>query len=127
MASERGSEKLLAAWRSRALTDDAVEEIGATLAESPGTIETVQVHGGAQATGISMSIRYDGDDVPWCGNDVLFWLKWHLRHGGVLTPPKIIINGIPFPEELLMELVFGVVPTVAGPGPQEAGGFGQFR
>jgi hypothetical protein len=105
----RGSEKVIAAWNSRVLSEESIGEIAKQFEESPATVETADVVGGAQPTGLRVMLRYDGDDGPWCGNDILFWLKWHLGHGGVVKPPKIIINGIPFPDLVRMELDFGHV------------------
>jgi hypothetical protein len=116
----RGSEKLMAAWNTRALTDDSVKEIAAALDASPAKVVGANVVGGAQPVGLTLSLAYEGDDVPWCGNDILFWLRWHINHGGGgIHPPRIIINGIPFPDLIRMELDFGHV----GPGP-ELGGLG---
>jgi len=105
----RGSEKVIAAWNSRVLSEESIGEIAKQFEESPAIVETADVVGGAQPTGLRVSLRYDGEDGPWCGNDILFWLKWHLGHGGVVKPPKIIINGIPFPDLVRMELDFGHV------------------
>lgn len=109
MASQekRGSEKLMAAWNARALTEAAVREISEALDKSPATVESVQVQGGSTPTGLQMTLRYDGDDVPWCGNDIAFWLKWHRRHGGVVHPPKILVDGAPWPEIVRLQLGFG--------------------
>jgi hypothetical protein len=112
--AKRGSEKLMAAWKSRALTEESVREIASALEKSPATVEAANVVGGANATGVSVALRYDGDDGPWCGNDILFWLKWHLTHGGVVKPPRIIINGIPYPDVVRLELDFGHVPVADG-------------
>ena len=106
---QRGSQKILAAWKARALTEELVNEIAQAFAKSPATVEGADVVGGTNATGVRLSLQYDGDDVPWCGNDILFWLRWHLTHGGVVQPPKIIINGTPFPDLVRMELDFGHV------------------
>ena len=107
----RGSEKLMAAWKTRALTEELVREIATQFEKSPAKVETADVVGGATPTGVRVRLRYDGDDGPWCGNDILFWLRWHLEHGtgGVVKPPKIIINGMPFPDLVRMELDFGQV------------------
>jgi len=126
---KRGSEKVMAAWKARTLTEASVREIAAAFEKSPATIEGASVVGGEHATGLRVSLRYDGDDGPWCGNDILFWLKWHLGHGGVPRPPRIIINGIPFPDLVRMELDFGHVgeqlPTIQDlPGALGAGRFG---
>jgi hypothetical protein len=106
---KRGSEKLLAAWKTRALSEESVREIATALEKSPATVEGANVVGGTNATGVRLSLRYQGDDVPQCGNDILFWLKWHIDHGGVIRPPKVIINGIPFPDPVRLELDFGHV------------------
>ncbi|HEY5945486.1 MAG TPA: hypothetical protein VIV40_08340 [Kofleriaceae bacterium] len=103
----RGSEKLLAAWKNRVLTDEAVKEIAAELEKSPAVVEEVAVVGASNPTGVHVSLMYTGDDVPWCGNDLAFWLKWHRIHGGRTRPPKIIINGIPFPDVVRIQLEFG--------------------
>lgn len=108
----RGSEKLLAAWKNRALTDESVNEIAGALENSPAVVEGVSVTGGRNATGLQLSLTYSGDDVPLCGNDLLFWLRWHRVHGGKVGPPKIIINGTPFPDLVRVHLAFGDV----GPG-----------
>lgn len=125
---KRGSEKLLAAWKARALTEDSIKEIVDALEKSPAKIEGVEVVGGGSPTAVHVSLRYDGDDGPWCGNDILFWLKWHLRHGGAVKPPRILINGIPWPELVRVDLTFGHGGPVEGPLTQpgvQAGGIGR--
>jgi hypothetical protein len=112
MVKSRGSEKLLAAWKSRVLTDEAFKEIAGELEKSPAVIEEVSVVGGANATGVMMTLSYSGDDIPRCGNDLAFWLKWHRVYGGRMRPPRILINGIPFPDLLRVQLEFG---DVGGP------------
>src|SRR4051812_37861271 len=111
----RGSAKVLAAWNARVLSEESVEEIARQFEESPAKVETADVIGGAQPTGMRVSVSYDGEDIPMCGNDILFWLRWHLGHGGVVRPPKILINGIPFPDLVRMELDFGHVGDPAAP------------
>ena len=71
----RGSEKLLRAWKERGITEAAVREIADALDKSPAKVEGVTIVGGQNPTGVQLSLRYDGDDGPWCGNDILFWLK----------------------------------------------------
>ena len=80
------------------LTEGSIKEIAASFEKSPATIEGATFVGGEHSTGLSLSLSYEGDDGPWCGNDILFWLKWHLEHGGTPRPPRIIINGMPFPD-----------------------------
>ncbi len=109
MATKRGSEKLMTAWKQRSLTDEAVREIAAELEKSPATIEKVNVVGGQDATGMQVLLSYSGDDVPWCGNDLAFWLKWRRRFGGTVRPPRILINGTPFPDLVRVQLDFGNV------------------
>jgi hypothetical protein len=120
--AKRGSERLMAAWQARALTEDSVREIAAALDASPATILGANVIGGAHPIGVTLSLAYEGDDVPRCGNDILFWLQWHRNHGGgVIRAPRILINGIPFPDLVRLELEFGHVPP-AGPAPQDLDG-----
>src|SRR5262249_45467355 len=121
-----GSEKLMAAWKSRALSEDSVREIADALGKSPAKVESVKVIGGANPTALQIALRYDGDDGPWCGNDIQFWLAWLRKHGGVAPPPRIIINGIPWPEIVRVQLDFGHVTEGAVPiqGPEEVGARG---
>ena len=106
--AKRGSEKLMAAWKARALTEASVREIATALDKSPAKVESVNVVGGSDATGLQISLSYEGDDTPWCGNDILFWLRWHRTHGsGGIKPPRILINGIPFPDLIRVDLEFG--------------------
>ena len=109
----RGSEKLMAAWKTRALTEESIGEIGKALDDSPANLEEAAVSGGSDASGVRLALSYQGDDVAWCGNDIIFWLKWHLKFGGTVKPPIIIINGTPYPDYVRMQLDFG---HVAGPG-----------
>ena len=118
---KRGSEKVMAAWKARVLTEASIKEIAASFEKSPATIEGATFVGGERSTGLSLSLSYEGDDGPWCGNDILFWLKWHLGHGGNPRPPRIIINGTPFPDLVRMELDFGHVGEQVG-GIQELAG-----
>jgi hypothetical protein len=131
MATEtlRGSEKLMAAWKARTVTEESVREIAAQFDKSPATVNSADVVGGATPTGVRVSVSYAGDDTPWCGNDILFWLKWHRNHGGPVKPPRIIINGIPFPDFIRLELDFGHVPSAPQAVPEltgelAGGGFG---
>jgi hypothetical protein len=106
----RGSEKLIAgAWNARVISEESVAEIARHFEESPGSIESANVVGGQYPTGLRLSVRYDGDDGPYCGNDILYWLRWHVTHGGVVNAPRIIVNGTPFPDLVQMELDFGHV------------------
>jgi hypothetical protein len=110
----RGSDKVLAAWKARTLSGESVQQIAEELGRSPAIVEGVAVSGGESATGVRVQLRYDGDDTPMCGNDILFWLRWHLEHGtgGVLKPPRIIINGTPYPDLVQLELEFGQVGEI---------------
>jgi hypothetical protein len=121
---KRGSEKLMAAWKSRALTEESVREIADVLAKSPAVVESANVVGGERPTGVQVSLRYDGDDVPWCGNDILFWFKWHKKYGGVVEAPRIIINGRPWPDLVRMQLDFGHVTENLPSIQKELGGGG---
>lgn len=121
----RGSEKLMAAWNARRLSEESIAEIAGALDASPATVDSAHVVGGEHASGVQVSMSYSGDDVPICGNDILFWLKWHRKYGGVAIPPRIIIKGIPYPDLVTVHLGFG--DAGPGPGPVElpqAGGLG---
>lgn len=104
---KRGSEKLLAAWKTRTLTEDSVREIGDSFDKSPAKIHAAKVLGGSNATSVQLSLSYTGDDIAYCGNDIMFWLKWHLKHGGRPREPRIIINGTPVIDFLRVHLSFG--------------------
>jgi hypothetical protein len=104
---KRGSEKLLAAWKARALSEESVKEIASALEKSSAQLEAASFVGGSAATGVTVSLSYSGDDVPQCGNDIQFWLAWLRKHGGTPRPPRVIINGIPFPDLIKLELDFG--------------------
>ena len=118
----------MAAWKARALTEDAVKEIATQFDRSPAVVESADVVGGATPTGVRVRLAYSDDDTPICGNDILFWLKWHRLHGGgTPKPPRIIIDGTPFPDLVRMELDFGHVSPVDAhelPGGLTRGGFG---
>ncbi|KPF68492.1 hypothetical protein IP84_09310 [beta proteobacterium AAP99] len=112
MPVQRGSARLLAAFKARSFSEEAIRELAAHLDKSPASVEGALVKGGSAATGVSLTLAYSGDDVPQCGNDMAFWLAWLRRHGGGgFTPrrPRIIINGIPFPDWLRLELSAGEV------------------
>lgn len=114
----RGSAKLLDAWRTRTLSEASLQEIAKALDASPATVERAYVSGGDAPTGVQVSLRYEGDDVPYCGNDLQFWLQWLRQHGGKPRPPRVIIDGIPFPDLIHVDLEFGSPGVEA---PQAAG------
>jgi hypothetical protein len=96
------------------LTEESVQEIAQGLDMSSGKIDGAAVFGGANAIGMRVSLSYSGDEVPMCGNDMQFWLAWLRRHGTtVVKPPRVIIDGTPFPDFLKIELDFGQVPRFA--------------
>ena len=125
---ERGSARLREAWKNRALTDEAVESIATALDESRAAVEAVSFTGGERPSAVTVGLSYEGDDVPICGNDLLFWLQWHKKFGGgVVVPPTVIVNGTPHPEIVKLLLTFGE-PTVEIPaveGLPAVGGFGR--
>jgi len=106
---KRGSEQLMAVWKARALSDEAVREIAQALEASPAIVLGGNIVGGARPTGVTLSLAYKGDDVAKCGNDIMFWLRWHLVHagGGEARPPRIAINGVPRADLVRIELDFG--------------------
>lgn len=111
---ERGSSRLREAWKNRTLTEESVESIAVALEQSQATIDKVSFTGGDAPTSMTLALSYEGDDVPICGNDLLFWQKWHHRFGnGTWVPPKVIINGIINPDVLKMVLTFGEAPAAS--------------
>jgi hypothetical protein len=116
----RGSEKLLAAWSNRAISEVAVKEIINEF--KTANIEGAEVFGGANPTGLSVELLYADDDIDRCGNDLSFWLRWQRKYGnGFTKPPKIIINGTPWPDLIRIKLDFGKVTTTL-PGLEQLGG-----
>jgi hypothetical protein len=114
MADQRGSEKLLDAWRRRSLTEESVKDIAANLDESKGVVEDVQFVGGSSPTGVNLSVAYSGEGLPWCGNDLQYILKWHRKFGGNPRPPIILIDGTPAdPDVIRMQMSFGDVRAEA--------------
>lgn len=118
--STRGSQKLLAAWKARTLSEDAIQEIAKQLESSPANVEKAQIVGGAHPSGVTLGLSYGADDSDGCGNDLNFWLHWHKKHGGVIQPPRILIDGIPFPDVIRVELDFGQVAPKNAPVPEVA-------
>lgn len=122
---KRGSEKLLKAWKTRVITEESIREIANELDKTPAVVEEVGFVGGENPTGMRLALRYDGDDVPFCGTGIQLWLQWLRHHGGsgvVITPPRIIVNGTPWPEYVQLILDFGQVETPAVSAPNEVGG-----
>ena len=108
--TERGSAVLRQAWERKGfhLTDDMVGEIVDQLDVSPATVHDVRVTGGAMPTGISIDVSYEGDDVPWCGNDLSWLIAWHLKHQApTVCIPRPLVDGIPFPDLIKATLHFG--------------------
>lgn len=97
MESTRGSEKLLTAWKERqALTDESVSQIAELLDSSPAEVESVEFHGGAEPTGVSLGLAFSGDDVELCPRffkDLFEWLKTQPGRGPIVG--DVIINGTP--------------------------------
>ena len=127
----RGSSKLMAAWKARVVSEEAFREIAAYFEKSPGRVESAEVFGGESASGVRLTVSYAGDDVPPCGNDILFWLKWHRKYGGVVKAPRIIINGTPLPDFVRLQVDFGHVASDPMPGRELGAGIdlqaGAFR
>ena len=122
--TQRGSEKLLAAWKTRVLTEESVKDIAKTLDKSPAKVEDAQFSGGLNATGLRLSLSYDGDDTPYCGNDLKSLLDWALKYRHQLVIPRILINGVQPIDRVLMEIGIGdaaegrvSVPKGLGEGP----------
>jgi hypothetical protein len=114
MSDVRGSERLMAALNNR-LTEESIGDIARILDASPGVVKDVQVHGSGQPSGVSVTSIYSGDDGGWCGNDLRNWFEWLRKHGGQPKPPRIIINGTPWPEFITMMVTYGREPVAEIP------------
>jgi hypothetical protein len=100
------------ARRPRRLTDEAMREIAEALKASPAIVLSGQIVGGEdRPTGVMLSLAYEGDDIPACGADILFWLRWQAAHGdSEIRPPRVIVNDArELPELVRLELDFGDV------------------
>ena len=102
---ERGSDKILQAWRAR-LDDESVESIAKHYSDSSAEVISAEVDGGGG--GLRVVSRYAADDFPQCGNDLAYWLNF-LRHhgGGVDVPPRVIVNGLAAIDSVVLALHFG--------------------
>jgi hypothetical protein len=108
---ERGSAKLLTAWKERrtALTDEEVNEIAAHLDESPAAVGDINFFGADETSGMTLSLAYYDDDIHWCGNDLTWLLKLKEKLGGTGPGPIVIINGFPAVDRALFFAAFGNV------------------
>lgn len=111
--ARRGSEKLLDAWKARTISEESFRELAAALEKSPANVDGAFVTGGSAASGLYLSLRYDGDDVPRCGNDLEFILRWINKHHYGVSIPRIIINGTPRPDLFRMDLQIGAAVAAA--------------
>jgi hypothetical protein len=115
MKRVRGSEKLLASWRQSA--SEGTAQSGAGKISRRKTVG-IAVAAGVLGAGVfpaSSASAYGGDDIPPCGNDILFWKK--LIPTGGSTVPRVIWKGIPWPDRY----VGGFVDTV-NPAAGQIGG-----
>lgn len=103
----RGSELVLQAWKNRQahLTEDFVKELSEILAQSPGKVQSVEFEGGAAPHAATLSIAYDGEDIPICGNDLRLLHKLTGKHG--ISGPVVIINGVPALDRMNLEVQLG--------------------
>jgi hypothetical protein len=106
---ERGSEKILQAWRAR-LDDASVEGIAKQYDASAAEVISADLDGGGALRVVS---RYSADDFDQCGNDMAFWLNFLRHHGGdgTVVVPRVIVNGRPGIDSAVLDLHFG--PSVA--------------
>src|SRR6187402_2798191 len=126
-AVERGSLRLREAWKHRVLTEEGIEAIAKSLDESSANVESVVFSGGDNATGVTMSLVYDADDIPRCGNDLASWLAWHRKFGGGgFVPPRIFTHGILNPELVRIVLTYGSTAPAQAPR-VEVPGFTELR
>jgi hypothetical protein len=103
---ERGSEKILQAWRGR-LDDASVDQIAKQYEASAAEVVSAEIDGGGG--GLRVVSQYAADDFEQCGNDLAFWLNF-LRHhgvGGTVEIPRIIVNGLAAIDSAVLALHFG--------------------
>lgn len=113
---ERGSQKLLEAWKSRdqrLITEDHIQQLAEVLEQSPAVVDDVTVVGGDEADGVGFALSYYGDDIPFCGNDMSKILELLRRLGTPSQPPVVIINGKPGLDRLVVLATLGVLPAQA--------------
>ena len=123
MKPTSGSEKLYAAWNARALTKESLAEIGQALDASAGVVKAVELSGGAEPTGVAVTLEYNGDDILQCGPDLTNWLVLQQKLGaGVRVPPHFNPIGIPTIEELRVVLHYG---HPSGPALGQTGHLGE--
>jgi hypothetical protein len=103
---ERGSEKILQAWRAR-LDEASVEGIAKHFGASSAEVVSADVDGGGGA--LRVVSRYAADDFEQCGNDLAFWLNFLRQHGseGTTVVPRVIVNGRPAVDSAVLALHFG--------------------
>jgi hypothetical protein len=107
---ERGSEKILQAWRGR-LDDVSVDQIAKQYNDSAAEVISAEVESGGGA--LRVISQYAADDFEQCGNDLTFWLNF-LRHhsiGGSFVVPRVIVNGVVAIDSAALVLHYG--PAVA--------------
>jgi hypothetical protein len=103
---ERGSEKILQAWRGR-LDDSSVDQIAKQYSTSAAEVISAEVDGGGG--GLRVVSQYAADDFEQCGNDLAFWLNF-LRHhgiGGSVVIPRVIVNGLAEIDSAILALHYG--------------------
>ncbi len=106
---ERGSEKLLAAWKARQLTDQSVQDIAEGLGKSSAEVHSIEFHGGARPTGVAVGLTYRDGTIEECGTDITLWLAWLRRYAAeVEFDRRILIDGV-WPDLLTVTLPFGNV------------------
>lgn len=65
------ADQLMQVWKGRdqqVITEDAVQDLAAVLADSPAELESSVLVGGSTPTGLGLRLSYT--DVEWCGNDM---------------------------------------------------------
>lgn len=105
--AQRGSEKQLDAWKSRTIREESFHEPADAPERSPAQVDGAFVTGGSSPSGHYLSLRCGGEDVPRCGNDLEFILRWINRHHRGLSIPCIVANGIPRPDLFRIDLRIG--------------------
>jgi hypothetical protein len=125
LSTTRGSERLLAAWKSRdaLISDELVKNVAKVLDNTPAMVSAVNVTGGKAARGLGFTLTYADDDTPRCGNDLVDLLRLLGRNPVGGGGPVVIINGMPGFDLVRMQVQIGepeLSPAQFGPA---SGGF----
>ena len=114
--TERGSARLLKAFEERGvvLSEDLVRGLAEALDGSEAKLGGAWVAPGTEPTGFGMSLAYDGEDLPRCGNDMQWLLELLRKYGtGGVPTIDVIINGRPRIDRALLLVSVGAIDPQA--------------